>query len=142
MVVSGKLTPFLLETRPGDFDDGQRPASLGRGDPQHHLAVVDEDSVPLRERAQDFRMRQIDARLAPGRGIAVKDEGLAVLQLGGAVGERAEPELWPLQVDKDADRAAGLFLHIANHRNPLSHSVMRSMAHIDAKDVGAGGEQR
>ena len=86
-------------------------------------------------------MRQIDARLAAGRGIAVKDEGLAVAQVGAAAGERAEPELRPLQVDEDADRAAGLFLHLADHRDPLPHPVMRSVAHVDAKDVGAGGEQ-
>ena len=86
-------------------------------------------------------MRQIDARLAPRRGVAVKDEGLAALQVGAAAGERAEPQLRPLQVDKDADRAAGLFLHIADHRDPLPHPVMRSMAHVDAEDVRAGGEQ-
>ena len=86
-------------------------------------------------------MRQIDARLAPRRGVAVKDEGLAALQVGAAAGERAEPQLRPLQVDKDADRAAGLFLHIADHRDPLPHPIMRSMAHVDAEDVRAGGEQ-
>ena len=137
----GQAHALLVGDAPRDFDDGQRAASLGRGDPQHHFAVVDEDPVPLRERTQDFRMRQIDARLAPGRGVAVKDEGLAALQVGAAAGERAEPELRPLQVDKDADRAAGLFLHIADHRDPLPHPVMRSMAHVDAEDVRAGGEQ-
>src|SRR6202041_862834 len=110
-------------------------------DAEHHFAVVDEYPVPLRERAQDFRMRQIDARLAPRRGVAVKDEGLTALQVGGAVGERPEPELRPLQIDKDTDWAAGLFLHLADHRDPLPHHVMRSMAHVDAEDVGAGGEQ-
>ena len=138
----GQAHALLVGDAPRDFDDGQRAASLGRGDPQHHFAVVDEYPVPLRERAQDFRMRQIDARLPAGRGVAVKDEGLAALQVGGAAGERAEPELRPLQVDKDADRAAGLFLHIADHRDPLPHHVMRSVAHVDAEDVRAGGEQR
>ena len=86
-------------------------------------------------------MRQIDARLAAGSGVAVKDEGLAVAKVDAAACERAEPELRPLQVDKDADRAAGLFLDLADHRDPLPHPVMRGVAHVDAKDVGAGGEQ-
>ena len=137
----GQAHALLVGDAPGDFDDGQHAASLGGGDPQHHFAVVDEEPVSLGERAQDFRMRQIDARLAAGGGVAVKDEGLAVLQFGGAAGERAEPELRPLQVDKDADRAAGLFLDIADHRDPFAHPVMRSMAHVDAEDVRAGGEQ-
>ncbi len=80
MVVSGRLTPFLLETRPATSTTVSSAAALGRGDPQHHLAVVDEEPVALGERAQDFRMRQIDARLAAGRGVAVEDEGLALAQ--------------------------------------------------------------
>jgi len=59
-----------------------------------------------------------------------------------AAGERAEPELRSLQVDKDADRAAGFFLHLADHRHALPHHVMRRVAHVDAEDVRAGGEQR
>ena len=87
-------------------------------------------------------MRQIDARLPARRGVAVENEGFAVAQVGGAVGESAEPELRPLEVDKDADRAAGLFLHLADHRDPLPHHVVRSVAHVDAENVRAGGEQR
>ncbi len=65
-----------------------------------------------------------------------------MVQVDGVADERAEPELRPLQVDKDADRAAGLFLHLADHRHTLPHHVMRRVAHVDAKDVRAGGEQR
>ena len=94
-----------------------------------------------RERTQDFRMRQIDARGSAERRVAVESEGVALVQVDGAAGEGAEPQLRSLQIDEDADRAAGLFLERADHRHPLAHDVMRGMAHVDAEDVGAGGEQ-
>ena len=87
-------------------------------------------------------MWEVHARLPAGRGVAVEDEGLAVPQVDGAVDECAEPELRPLQVDKDADRATGLLLDVADHRDPLAHPVMRSMAHVDPEHVGSGGEKR
>src|SRR5271154_587222 len=63
------------------------------------------------------------------------------MEVRAASVEDAEPELRPLQVDEDADRAARLLFERANHRHALAHDVVRSVAHIDAKDVSASGEQ-
>ena len=50
--MSGKLHALLVGDASRDFDDGQRATSLGRGDQQHHFAVVDEDPVPLASELQ------------------------------------------------------------------------------------------
>ena len=67
-------------------------------------------------------MGQIDARRAAEGGVAVKGEGVALMQVSAAAGEGAEPEFWPLQVDQDADRATDLLLERANHRHSLAHA--------------------
>jgi hypothetical protein len=94
-----------------------------------------------RKRAQDFRVRQIDPRRSAQRRIAVQSEDVALVQVCAAVGERAESELRPLQVDEHPDRTAGLLFERADHRHALAHDVVRGVAHVDAEDVGAGGEQ-
>src|SRR3984957_6625033 len=93
------------------------------------------------ERTQDFRMRQVDARRSAERRVAVEGEDVALMEVRAASVEDAEPELRPLQVDEDADRAARLLFERANHRHALAHDVVRSVAHVDAKDVGARGGQ-
>ena len=141
-MVSGRLTPFLSDTRPATsttVDARPGEASTTRS---KHLAVVDQDPVAGRERAQDFRMGQIDARRAARGGVAVEGEVRRP-----CAGRRAPPanapslQLRALQVDEDADRAAHLLLERADRRHPLAHGVMRGVAHVDAEHVGAGGEQ-
>ena len=41
---------------------------------------------------------------SPGAGVAIEDEILALVDFGGAVRERAEPQLRALQIDQNADR--------------------------------------
>ena len=69
MVVSGRLTPFLLEMRPATSTIVSARPGATRGDAQQHLAVVDQHAMAGPQRVEDFRMRQKDARLrrrAPG----------------------------------------------------------------------------
>ena len=141
MVVSGRLTPFLFDSRPANSTTVEARPRRSVEDVQQQLAVVDQNPVAGRERAQDFRMRQIDARRSAERRVAVESEDVALAQIGAAAGEGAEPQFRSLQIDEDADRAAGLFFERANHRHALAHDVMRGVAHVDAEDVGAGGEQ-
>ena len=86
-------------------------------------------------------MRQINSGQVAWGWIAVQHEGVALAQVRAPVGKRAEPQLRPLEVDQDADRAAGLLFERADHRHPLAHRVMRGVTHVDAENVDAGGEQ-
>ena len=86
-------------------------------------------------------MRQMHAGGVAGRGIGVEDELLALVEVGRVVLERAEPQLRPLQIDQDADRPAILGFDRADRRHELAHPVVAGVAHVDAKDVGAGREQ-
>ena len=140
-MVVGQAHPLLVGDAPGDLDDGRGASELGLDHPQHHLAVVDENAVAGRERTQDFRMRQLHPSRVAGRGVAVEHEDVALVQLRPAVGEQAEPQLRSLQVDQHSDRPARLLLERADPRHPLPHRVVRGVAHVDAKNVGAGGEE-
>ena len=86
-------------------------------------------------------MRQLHALGVTRRGVAVQNKILALVDLGGAVGEGAEAELWSLQIDQDADRPVVIGLDGADRGHQLAHLVVIGMAHIDAKHVGAGFEQ-
>ncbi len=141
MVVSGRLTPFRFETRPATSTTVTARLGSASSTLQHHLAVVDEDAVAGRERAQDLRMGQLNARGVARRRIGVERESVPLVQFGAAVGEQAEPELRPLQVDEHADRPARLLLERADHRDPRAHVVMRGVAHVDAEDVGPAPER-
>ncbi len=86
-------------------------------------------------------MGQINARGSPETRIAVEDEVVALVQVRPSAGEGAEPQFRTLQVDQNADRAVHLLLERADCRHPLAHGVMGGVTHIDAENVGAGGEQ-
>jgi hypothetical protein len=86
-------------------------------------------------------MRQLHAAVVAGRLVGIEREALAVLELRGAFGERAEPQLRSLQIDKDADRPAVAALDIANGLHQLTHLVVRGVAHVDAEHVRTGLEQ-
>src|SRR5207302_1738711 len=79
--------------------------------------------------------------MSSGRWIGVELEGGAVGQGDGARREGADPKLRSLQIDQDADRPPVLEFDRADCRHELAHAVVRSMAHVDAEDVGAGPKQ-
>ena len=104
--MSGMLTPLRSE-RWSPTSTVVTHARLGRlGDAQAHAAVVEQQPVAGFEGGEDFRMGQLDARRVAGLGIGIEDEGLAERQVDGLVGEHADAQLRPLQVDEDADRVA------------------------------------
>src|SRR5262245_740782 len=86
-------------------------------------------------RRQNFGMREVNA-LSVARGrIRVKHERIAFREHHGAACERADAQLRALQVDQDADRPAIFELDGTDERYKLAHALMRSVAHIDAKDI-------
>src|SRR6185369_10639935 len=86
-------------------------------------------------------MRQLHTAVVTRRLVGIEHKTLAVLELGGAFGESAEPQLRSLQIDQDADRAAIAALDIADGVDQLAHLVVRRVAHVDAEHVRAGLEQ-
>ena len=75
------------------------------------------------------------------RWIGIEREILALVDLGRAVLEGAEPQFRPLQIHQDADGPAILGFDRADGRHQLAHPLMVGVAHIDAENVGAGLEQ-
>ncbi len=90
---------------------------------------------------EDFRMRQLGARLVARGRVQIEREGGAVLQSHRAGLEFSDPKLGTLQIDQDADRPSVFGLDRADRRHQLAHAVMRGVAHIDAEHVGPGAEQ-
>ena len=89
----GQAHALLVGDAPRDFDDGQsRGLGSAAATRNNHFAVVDEDSVPLRERTQNFWMRQARRALGiAGRGVAIKDEGLAACAVRQPSPRKARP---------------------------------------------------
>jgi hypothetical protein len=56
--------------------------------------------------------------------------------------EGANARFGTLKVEKNANRAAAFFLQRPDHSGLPAHLIMRGMAHIDAKEIGAGMKQR
>jgi hypothetical protein len=136
-----------MSPRPGkwsaaaDHDPGNRAVGRGFLGDQPHLAVVEQKRMAGLEGSENFRMRQLHARVVAGRLAGIEHEALAVMKLCRAFGERSQTQLWSLQIDENADRAAVAAFDIADGLDQFPHLVMRGVAHIDAKDVGAGLEQ-
>ncbi len=94
-----------------------------------------------RDGGKDFRMRQESARGVARRVVAIEHEGVAFFHHHRAADEAAEPQLRALQVDENADRPAAVFFRAADRLDQLAHLVVAGVAHVDAEDVDAGGEQ-
>jgi hypothetical protein len=47
-----------------------------------------------------------------------------------------------LEVNENADRASAFFLKCPDHFDLPAHLIVRGMAHVDAKKVGASMKQR
>ena len=104
IVVSGRLTPFLLETRPATSTMVEARA----GSASATRSITLPSSISTRwPGASDVRISGCGSctrAASPGVGIAVEHEDVALVQLRPAVGEHAEPQLRPLQIDENADR--------------------------------------
>ena len=140
--MSGRLTPFLLEMRPATSTIvSARPGATLRH-AQQHLAVVDQHAVAGLGANREFP-DAADRRASgcPGVGSESSVNGVALAQLHAAGLEFADPQLRPLQIDENADRAIEFLFERADHRDALAHRVVRGVAHVDAEDVGAGLEQ-
>ena len=138
---SGTLTPLRLEISPPTTTSvvawsGEHSSHL-----HPELAVVDEERRAGRERREDLRVRQRDAGgVAVGR-VEVEAEARPLLERHRAGGEGAAPELRPLQVGEDADRAADLGLDLADERVAPGDVVLGAVAHVEPEHVGAGEEE-
>jgi hypothetical protein len=97
--------------------------------------------MPGLDGGQDLGVRQVHTLGIAGRRIIVEDEGVAIGEHGRTGREAPDPELGPLQIDQNADRAAMLEFDRADRRHQLAHALVAGVTHIDAEDVGAGREQ-
>jgi hypothetical protein len=96
----------LREGTTGDDARGREVGSAGLH-AQANLAVVDQQIGARFQRGEDLRMRQAHAPLVARRGIEVETERGARLQSNRTVGEGADAQFGPLQVEQHAYRPAG-----------------------------------
>jgi hypothetical protein len=71
-------------------------------------------------------------------GIRVENEIGALDELDRPVLEGADARFGTLEIEKNANRASAFFLERPDHSGLPAHLIMRGMAHIDAKEIGAG----
>ena len=126
----------LAVGEPGAGLDLHGRLGAGRlGDPELHLAVVEQQPMSGLERGEDFGVRQMNALPRAGRRLRIEDEDVARRDLDLALGKSADPELRPLQVGENPDRPADVFLDLANGRDQRAEPRMVGVAHVDAEDV-------
>jgi hypothetical protein len=111
-------------------------------DPEAQAPVIQQQVGADLDGFEDLRMRQLGARGIARLVVEIEAEGPTGLQLHRAAGEGADPQLRPLQVHQDADRAFVFLLDLADEVIALLVIRVGSVAEIEAEDVGAGLEQR
>ena len=141
MVVSGRLTPFLLETRPATSTTvAARPGSASAT-----RSITLPSSMRMRwPGASELRISgcgNCTRAASPGAGSLSSTKASPLCRSAPPSANRPSLSFGPCRSTSIADRPAGLLLERADHRHPLAHRVMRGVAHVDAEDVGAGGEQ-
>jgi hypothetical protein len=108
---------------------------------QPQLAVVDQQALALAQHAEQFGVGQADARFVARRRIAVEREVARMADHRLAIPELADPQLRPLQVAEDRNRAAKALLDRADRGDGFGMSGVVAVAHVDAEGVGAGAQQ-
>ena len=137
----GNIDALAVGDHPADFGRTMDFLFIRADHPEADFAVVDQQPLPLLEQAEQFGMRQFDAGLVAGFGIAVEREMARMADHRLPVLELADAQLGTLQVGEDRDRAAELFLQRADRLDRLRMVGMFAMAHIDAEGVDPGLEQ-
>ena len=138
----GQVDTLAVADRAGNLDLGVDRGLVVGGDAQPHLAVVDQQDAVGLGRLEDLRMGQGHALRRTRRLVHVEAQLLASLQRHRPLGEGAQPELGALQVHQNGDGMPVLLLQRAQQVDALAMVVLRAVAEVQAKDVGAGLEQR
>ena len=86
-------------------------------------------------------MRQRRAAPVAGLPIEVETKVIAGSELDPTLGERAEAQLWSLQIGQDADRPSGGALDRSDRLEAGSVVVMSAVAEIQPEDIDPGLEQ-
>ena len=88
--------------------------------------------------AQNLGMRKRHPVLIPRCGIRVENEFGVLDELDCPVLEGADARFGTLEIEKNANRAPAFFLERPDHSGLRAHLIMRGMAHINSKEIGAG----
>jgi hypothetical protein len=110
-------------------------------DPQFDAAIVEQQPGPGSSAAKISGCGSAMRVPSPGwSAVEVEPEGGAGLQHDLALGEGADPQLRPLQVEQDADRAAQRAFERTQDVEALLVVVVGAVAEVQAEHVGAGTE--
>ncbi|MCY1296062.1 hypothetical protein D9M70_454310 [compost metagenome] len=119
-------------------DRGHDALAVGLLSAQMQLAVVDQQAMAGLDRFEDFRVRQVDARVVAGHVLVVEREGLADLEIHLAFCELADAQLRALKIGENADRPTTVAFHRADALNQRAHHVVARMAHVDTEQISPG----
>ena len=138
----GQVDALAVADRAWHLDLGVDGGFAVGDDAQPHLPVVDQQEAVGLRRLEDLGMGQRHALGRTRRLAHVEPDLLALLQLQWPLGEGAQSQLRALQVHQDGDRMLVFFLQRAQEVDALAMVVLRAVAEVQAKDIGAGLEQR
>jgi hypothetical protein len=86
-------------------------------------------------------MGQMDALRRTWFLAPVQEERFSYHKVCSIGGEFTDPQLRPLQIHQNADRASGVGLDFADNTKKFGQPLMGGMAHIYAKHISARFEQ-
>jgi hypothetical protein len=133
----GHVHALAVGNDAADFGRTQDAVGLRTNYPQLDLAIVDEQPLPFRQDAEQFRVGQLHPRLVTGFRVAVEGEVARMADHRLAVLERAHAQFRTLQVGEDGDGAAHALLQLADRLDDLRVAGPLAVAHVDAEGVGA-----
>ncbi|MNQ92975.1 hypothetical protein D3C85_1084190 [compost metagenome] len=111
-------------------------------DPQADAPVVDQQQHPCAQRLEDFGMRHLHPRLVAEFRVQVEAHLVARLDRDLDISEPTQPQLGPLQVSQDAQRALQRHLGAAHGLEVGGVVFVRAVAEVQAEDVHPGLGQR
>ena len=111
-------------------------------DPQADAPVVDQQQHPCAQGLKDFRVRHLHPRLVARLRVQIEAHPVARLDGDLDIGEPAQPQLRPLQVGQNAQRAFQRDLGAAHGLEGGGVVLVRAMAEVQAEDVHPGLGQR
>ncbi|MNQ50433.1 hypothetical protein D3C85_643780 [compost metagenome] len=111
-------------------------------DPQADTPVVDQQQHAGAQGLEDFRVRHLHPRLVARLRVQIEAHPVAGLDGDLDIGEPAQPQLRPLQVGQNAQRALQRDLGAAHSLEGGGVVLVRTMAEVQAEDVHPGLGQR
>ncbi len=137
----GQINPFMARKSSADLNRRHRLIAAARFNRQDNIAVVEQQLVTGLDCRKNFLMRQSDPLPVTGQILHVQHKAVAFFQHDSAVFKFSHPQFRSLQIGHHGRKQSFFFGKAAHCFITLPMFLMRTVAEIKTKGVGAGIKQ-